>query len=305
MKRASGALWLLVAVAVLCGCASVSQRNQLLADSRTKAASGDFTGARGDLDELIRRWPTFVDPYRERAALNQRESRLSDALADLDHVVDLDPRDAAATRLQSTLSGQMLEDANAIAAWEKAIALNPNDAIAHRRLAEVEIRRSNFARALAEVEKAIAITPQRGYVYAVRARIKRRTGDFDGALADYERAVQLAPNDPYSLFFIGMLKAQKRLLSDALIAYNRGLAIVGDRRAYSQRGMIRYALGDVRGGEEDFELANGDDPPPPDLASLRPQQKGIAGLKPRTTSEADFAAWEAIMSGLRGDALRR
>jgi cytochrome c-type biogenesis protein CcmH/NrfG len=77
--------------------------------------------------------------------------------------------------------------------------------------------------------------------------------DTDEAISELEKALKIDKDNPEALTLMGKALMRKNRLEDALVCFTKAIELdPANTDAYSIRGMLRHALGDKQGLNEDF-----------------------------------------------------
>lgn len=80
--------------------------------------------------------------------------------------------------------------------------------------------------------------------YVARAWVREQTGDRGGALDDARRAVALSPDSPQAHYLLGVLRARRMELAEALEALDRAIALNPDAIGFvREHGRVAHLLG--------------------------------------------------------------
>ena len=137
----------------------------------------------------------------------------------------------------------------------RAIALAPELAEAHSALATVfQIGTLDFARASEEFERAVALAPGNARVLRGSGSFATYMGHFDAGIAAARRAVALDPLDRISHSNLGAALYNARGYGEAATAFADAISLSPDsKRAYGQRGLALFGLGDLEGARVSCE----------------------------------------------------
>jgi len=126
--------------------------------------------------------------------------------------------------------------------FRRAIALNPNYATAHQWFASWLMVQGHADDSIAEIELARKEDPLSIIIRTDAVDMLCAAGRFDEAIAQAHEALELDPNFRISRYFLGVAYIGKKMYPEALIEYQRGLAIDGHDE-WSRVGLGRvYAL---------------------------------------------------------------
>ncbi|MFB4282446.1 tetratricopeptide repeat protein [Nonomuraea sp. MTCD27] len=227
----------------------LANRAQLLAAlGHTKEALEDYGAA-------IRIDPAFPDYYLERGNLLFRLGRHEEALAD----------------------------------FERAMRAGPPLPEAHYNRAELCTVRGDVDAALDDLGRVIELDP--GYLdaYINRAGLLAASDRDAEARADVEAGLALAPGNPHLLTVLGQIETSAGRYDAAEAALNlavdRAPALAS---AWGNRGVLRYAMGDLEGSVADLTRAI-DLQPQPDLYANRAVALRALGRHPEADADDHHA----------------
>jgi Tfp pilus assembly protein PilF len=117
-------------------------------------ASGDFTEAELDLEQLVLEYPDFAGPYVNLAIIYMHDGRQDEADKALARALDIDPASAPANNQLGILRRQQGRFVDAERAYEAAIAADPDYALAYlNRGVLLDLYLKRGADALADYER--------------------------------------------------------------------------------------------------------------------------------------------------------
>jgi tetratricopeptide (TPR) repeat protein len=154
---------------------------------------GQSDSAIADFSECIRRMPTNLDFYKERALLHAAEKRPAEALKDLTHIIETVPdgwtyanRGAIYVRLgKYDIAIQDLQ--MALQHGNITVQVYFNWGLAHHHKGEFRLAISGFDDALSIDRDYYQAIMQRGMAHS-------RLGEYESALENYERALEINPD---------------------------------------------------------------------------------------------------------------
>lgn len=101
--------------------AALAMRNAVAA-----LESGDLTGAEGELNMMVERWPDWAEAWNRRATLRFVEERDAESLDDIERTLALEPRHFGALSGFGQICFRADDISSALLAFEHAVAVNPN-----------------------------------------------------------------------------------------------------------------------------------------------------------------------------------
>jgi|HubBroStandDraft_1064217.scaffolds.fasta_scaffold32696_1 TolB-like protein/DNA-binding winged helix-turn-helix (wHTH) protein/Tfp pilus assembly protein PilF len=126
--------------------------------------------------------------------------------------------------------------------FRRAIALNPNYATAHQWFATWLMVQGHADDSIAEIELARKADPLSIIIRTDAVDMLCAAGRFDEAIAQAHEALELDPNFLITRYFLGVAYVGKKMYPEALIEYQKGVAIDGSDE-WSRAGLGHvYAL---------------------------------------------------------------
>lgn len=174
--------------------------------------------------------PDHPWPYRWRADVYERFSKLSEAVADYRRALELAPEDRAVRLALAKTLARAHRSAEAAEQYIQELSRRPEDAEAQIGLAGCRIEQGRFAEAAALLGPLLAAGEPPARALALRGRAALELGDPAAAERFLARAVELAPDDAEALYQLTQaLRAQDRAeeanrLTPRLEALRRDLA---------------------------------------------------------------------------------
>ena len=217
--------------------------------------------------------------------------------------------------------------------YDKAIELNKNLADAYVLRAMLRIKHEyDYDNALVDMDAAVRLEPKRADYYINRALVKYFTDDLRGAMSDYDYALLLDPSSVMTYYNRGLLRAQvgernravedfsevikrephnylailnRAILYDLLGRYDEAItdfdAVLEVYPEYAEaifsRSEAKRKNGDVKGGEQDFELAvrlQEEQKKNPDLVA-QASKKVSGNIKARQESDNNISKYDRLM----------
>ena len=209
----------------------------------------------------------------------------------------------------------------------RGIALSKNNASAYVMRAEIASRTlHDYESAVADMDSAIVLEPRYAGYFINRAFMKYNLDDYFGAMSDYDYAISLDPASQEAHFNRGLLRAEvgdnnkaikdfdfvlKSNPSNFMALYNRALLHMRTRQyreavndftailkkypdfeaGYMARGEAKRRMGDLRGGDADYEKA---------MAIFRRHKTHVSTFNPAEI-EATAAVKKAEQRALTGE----
>jgi tetratricopeptide (TPR) repeat protein len=219
--------------------------------------TGDFARSFADLDRAIVLTPDKAKAHVFRGLANARRGDSQSAATDYDAALKLDPRNTDALINRAALYSMNGQQENAIADLDAAIAIRANDPLAYFNRGYVRFSTKDYERALNDYSAAINLDPTMAVAYNNRCLVRALTGrDLQQAYLDCAKARDLTPNSIDVHDTLGFVYLKTGHPDLALEAYNAALGL-DPRHALSLygRGLARFKLGDVVGGNADRRAA--------------------------------------------------
>jgi serine/threonine protein kinase/tetratricopeptide (TPR) repeat protein len=274
---------------------AVYWRGRALLDRRD--VKGNAEAALAAFDDAVRLDPNYAVAHAARGeALWARyiDSRDTDAaqaaVAAGTTALRLDPTSAAVRySLAVSLAGTGRLD-DAVDELQRALALQPNYDDARRELGNVLASKGRRDEAIAEYRKAIGLRPNYWGHYSALGLTLFQAARYEEAEAAFRRVVELQPDSAFGYQQLGTVNQAMGRDGEALLNYERSLAIRPSAQVYSNLGAFHHARGDYEKAVDAYRAA----------IKLRPNSAathrnlGDALLRLKRTEEARTAYREAI-----------
>ncbi|MFG1701440.1 tetratricopeptide repeat protein [Nonomuraea sp. NPDC049309] len=220
-----------------------------------------------------------------RAQLLAAHGRHKEALEDYAAAIALDPGFPDYYLERGNLLFRLGRHEEALADFEQAIAAGPPLPEAYYNRAELRTVRGDIDGALADLTRVIELDP--GYLdaYINRAGLLAALDRDDAARADVDAGLALAPGNPHLLTVLGQLETAAGRFPEAATALDLAVDHAPDlAAAWGNRGVLRYATGDLEGALADLTQAIALDPQP-DLYANRAIVLRALGRHPEATAD--------------------
>lgn len=244
-------------------------RGRALADAHTERGVAyvtllDYDRALRDFGEAIRIDPASAKAFANRGAVHGAKQDFDEAIEDFSRAIALEPGSAHAFADRAgmhRLNGQ--HDA-AIRDYSEAIRLDPafGEAILNRAITLAGTGRCadaipDFTRAIELFERGTGTAnPGTSIAFIDRGVCHEKAGRDDLAVRDYSAHLEMEPRSQYGLELRGALYFRARQYDRALADFGQALVVNPSApAALYGRGVAKLKTGDVRGGEEDVEIA--------------------------------------------------
>jgi tetratricopeptide (TPR) repeat protein len=205
-------------------------------------------------DRVLAAAPSHGMALRNRAAALMKCGHYQEALDAYDGLLAADPSNIDTLIAAAAALGKLERYAAAIVRLDSALARAPPrfDALLCRALALGHLER--HAEALACLDRALALAPDDIEALVNRGVALGKLYRYEEALACFERVLAIDPHCADALDGRGVGLARLRRHGEALTCLDHALALDAGRvLARYNRGLIRLATGDLRGGFVDFE----------------------------------------------------
>jgi Tfp pilus assembly protein PilF/TolB-like protein len=144
---------------------------------------------------------------------------------------------------------------SAASAFTRAIAIDPESDAAYRGLAKAEEGLGDLTAAEQTFQKAIAAKPDYWAGHNDLGSYYYRHGEFEKAAACFQQVVDLTPENPRGYSNLGAMYASLDRARDAVVAYEKSLALKPNYRAYSNLATMYNDLGRGAEAAEMYEKA--------------------------------------------------
>jgi tetratricopeptide (TPR) repeat protein len=198
---------------------------------------GRVAEATTDIDEALRRDPSFGQAYALRSVIEVTQNQKDKALTDARRGVELSPDSAAA---EIALSYALQADFQIPAARDtmrSAVEQQPNDSLAWARLAELELMLGDRVTAITDAKKAKAIDPGLSRTELVLGFNALAVFRNDEAKLAFERAITLDSADPLAHLGLGLAKISDGKLGEGTSDLEAAVALD------SSNALLRAYLG--------------------------------------------------------------
>ncbi|MEO8301401.1 MAG: tetratricopeptide repeat protein, partial [Rhizomicrobium sp.] len=219
--------------------------------------------------EVMKLRPSFVSALANRAAIYRGLGQPGLALADLNQAIKVNPEFANALRDRANLYKENNRPDLAIAdysrardAYDRGVALYPDDLELLTARAECAYEAKRWRDVIADYSKVIERDPKMVQAYVRRANAYASTLNPAPGLADAETALKLDWRNQDGKFYRAYFNRVLGNFQQALEDYG-DMAGSGNVRAFYNRGVVYFALGQYDRAESDFRAylaANKGDP---------------------------------------------
>ncbi|MBI2372682.1 MAG: tetratricopeptide repeat protein [Deltaproteobacteria bacterium] len=178
-----------------------------------------------DIGDRLRRDPSDVAAYLERANLLLKKGDVSGAAEDLGHVIDLAPTRVDAWKLRAELRARRGDDEGAVADLTVALGIDPLDTSALRARATSLERLGRLHEALGDLDEMVRLKAKDSDLQLVRAVMLRRLGQPEQAIEWLRAHVDANPNDAVGFEELGLAYSESDQSLLALDQFQAALAI--------------------------------------------------------------------------------
>jgi len=199
-------LTLLLALALTAGC-NVASTNANLSGV-TAFQNGNYQAADSYFRQAIQNDPSNADAYYNLGANFHRMAKLSNRPVDYQQAESY---------------------------YQQCLARNPNQADCYRGLAVLLAEQNRGPEAIAMVQRWAQISPQSPQPYIELARLNDEFGNKAAAQDALVQAINKDPNNPRALAALGKLREEAGDTQQALLNYQRALAVNPNMPAVQQR----------------------------------------------------------------------
>ena len=159
----------------------------------------------------------------QRAAEQEVEGRLEEAISLYERAIAADPKLTRAYTDLVSLYGRMHSDAKAEEAYRQAIRLDSNETGAYYNFGVFCFDRGRATEAKAAFERAIRLQPRHAEALNNLAAILEQEGQLDRAALHYRRATEVNPSYPLAHFHLGRIYANEKKYAPAIAEFERSL----------------------------------------------------------------------------------
>ena len=243
------------------------------AEERALRILGTPTTAKGFIDRGIayaeqEKWDNAIADFTSAIALSPNDDSsllirartylmkgdMAAAQRDMDAAAQINPKSEQLLGTRIAFA-QKSGDKNAvIAVFEDFLKVVPNNAHVLAAAARAYRVQARNAEAIALMNRAIEAKPDDPDLYLLRANIYAAMDDRAKLIEQAELVIAAAPEDPYAYAVAGGIYARAGRADDAIVAYNKGIAIEPADFLYVERALKR-PKSDLAGREADLAAA--------------------------------------------------
>jgi len=244
--------------------------------------------ALADFDRALALDPEDATAWSNRGAILHRRGELYDAVTAYTRAVEVDPRKASAWINRSAVYLDLDDLEAALADADHALELAPDVVPALYNRALVRERLGDREGALADFDRCLELSPRYVDALASRGQVRWNLGDTEGSFADFSRVLELKPRDEHALLQRARIHVKAEDYPQAEADFSLALEQRPSARGHTERGFVRYQLGDYAGALEDFDAALELDPR--SFEALLNRGETYAALEDDARALADFEA---------------
>lgn len=217
----------------------------LMARSRLRVSHlNDPKGAQADVDQALKVAPSSPITLRGQAELVGRTSK-KDAEVILRKALQIAPNDLRTLVDLADCLRDLERNDEAGKLFDQAVAAYPRTGYAYRARAWHRVLTADLKAATSDVEMALGLNPDSGSAYLIRGVILTRQDRLDQAIIAYNRALALDPAYPYAFQNLSDIYRQKKDFAAALKAADDGLKLAPkDTNLLFSRAFALHATGD-------------------------------------------------------------
>jgi predicted O-linked N-acetylglucosamine transferase (SPINDLY family) len=193
-------------------------------------------------DLLVASAPDRSEPYYKRGNTLNGLGRLEEALADFDRAIMLDPAYAYAYCNRGSVLEGLGRKEEALASYDRASELDPRDALTHYNRGSVLKDLGRYEDSLASYDAAIGLDPSFAEACVNRGNVLQKLGQHEAAGDSFARAIALRPTIAEAFLGRGISHHSLRRLREALLDYNKAIALSPMAAAYRGRADLLVGL---------------------------------------------------------------
>jgi tetratricopeptide (TPR) repeat protein len=221
----------------------------------------DYDRALQDFAHAIQADATLARAFANRGAVYGAKQEFDKAIDDFSRVLQLEPASAHAWADRAGMYRLNGQHEDAIRDYTEAIRIDPRfvDALLNRAI--ILAGTSRCAEAIADFTRVLELSGSGTGTGAAIALIDRgacyeKSGRDDLAVADYSAHLDIEPRSQFGLELRGALYFRERQYDRALADFAQALVVnPSSPTALYARGVVKRMTGDVRGGDQDIDVA--------------------------------------------------
>ncbi|HZQ45436.1 MAG TPA: tetratricopeptide repeat protein, partial [Verrucomicrobiae bacterium] len=220
-----------------------------------KIQTGDLEGARGILEEMVRKTPDYLPGWLDLAEIAAAQAKYDESAACLTKALARDPQNYKAMLMNGRLEMAKGETAKAITDLERMTSIYPKSPQAHYQLAlaylagnetdrgvgslnealiedphfveailalaELRIRKGDTGSAVGMLRQLTGQQPKSAKAQLLLAEAYRIQGNLDDAVNVYRQLGELFPKSPEAPLLMGLVLAQQGNVGEARKAFSR------------------------------------------------------------------------------------
>ena len=233
------------------------QPTTYLARGNVKYSLGDYKGASRDYQRAIDSDPQLADAYINRGAALRKSGRLGEAIASYNKVIAMRPGDASAYRNRGIAREAQGDVQGAVADWRTASRLGDTEVLQWIAAAtQPPTMAKTVGSVLAQVAPAVPTVGKSNKLLLAEANGLLAKGSPGQARDLYIKILQKDASDRKALFNLAVAFRKSGQYKEALLAYDKYLAVVpDDAQAYRNRGIVKEMQRNLKGACADWSKA--------------------------------------------------
>ena len=256
--------------------------------SVAKISLEDYQGAEQDASLAIERNPFIVDAYQVRGVSRQNLGNFAGAVEDYDAGLNLMPEDKNLLFNRAVCETALKNYDEAQQTYDRLLQLDRRHDRAYIGLAQMNLAKKDTTAALENLNRGIALSKNNASAYVMRAEV----GDNNKAIKDFDFVLKSNPSNFMALYNRALLHMRTRQYREAVNDFTAILKKYPDFEAgYMARGEAKRRMGDLRGGDADYEKA---------MAIFRRHKTHVSTFNPAEI-EATAAVKKAEQRALTGE----
>jgi len=215
-----------------------------------------YSDALASLNDLVRRYPSFVNGYMCRAQLYVEKGDTLAAVDDFSRALSVDRFYAPARAGRGWLYLAMKDFSNALPDLDEAIRLDPENPSYYINRGLTHFNLNDLRGTLNDFDRSISLDPNSSLAYFNRGIIRSQVGDINRAIEDFDKVLFLEPNNYMAIYNRGLLKQNVGDHRGAIIDFTSIITEYPNfTPAYYQRSEARKKMGDAKGADKDYFTA--------------------------------------------------
>ena len=278
--------------------------------SVAKISLEDYQGAEQDASLAIERNPFIVDAYQVRGVSRQNLGNFAGAVEDYDAGLNLMPEDKNLLFNRAVCETALKNYDEAQQTFDRLLQLDRRHDRAYIGLAQMNLAKKpryagyfinrafmkynldDYFGAMSDYDYAISLDPASQEAHFNRGLLRAEVGDNNKAIKDFDFVLKSNPSNFMALYNRALLHMRTRQYREAVNDFTAILKKYPDFEAgYMARGEAKRRMGDLRGGDADYEKA---------MAIFRRHKTHVSTFNPAEI-EATAAVKKAEQRALTGE----